>query len=222
MKCAWLFFAGIVTLPLGASTIGVSGDTDIVLNTGDELLFQVSIQDYQKAASVYGAPLFPLNLSFLLVTEPTASTATFQGGIESFFNGASEAFAGDLSFQPGSFDSSTYSGDISSLASSLAFSSAESSLLFSSGAVFLYIEDLGGEITLGLPPYNLQEDLYSSLGGGPISVGGITESVGLMQGPLDQVPEPDSGLLLFGGSVALLLAAGLLRRLQPRHGEGIK
>jgi hypothetical protein len=208
MKCSWLFIAA--ALPLGASSIGVSGDSSIVLNTGDELMFQVSIQDYQNAASVYGAPLFPQSLEFQLVTELTASPATFVGGIESLSGNISEVFSADLSFQTASFDSDTYSGEVSTLASFLSFSSEESSSLFSGGSAVLYIEDLGGEVTLGLPPYNLQEDLYPSLAGGEISVGGITESVNYLEGAQSQVPEPNSAMLLAGGSIGLLLAAGLL------------
>ena len=201
--------------PLGASTIDVSGDTSVILHTGDELLFQLSVQSYQRQAAVYGAPVDPTTFSFILASEPVASRVQFEAGLQATDGGASETFPGPLSLAPGILTSSTYSGPVSTLTGSLALSQSESWSLFRSGAAVLYLEDLGGEVTLGLPPYDLRQDLYGSTAGGPISVGAITTGVSLARSPGSQVPEPTSALLVLGGA-ALCLAAQILKRL--RHG----
>lgn len=70
----------------------------------------------------------------------------------------------------------------------------------------LYLEDLGGDVTLGLPPYNLRQDLYGSTAGGPISVGAITTGVSLVPAANSQVPEPNAAFLVLGGAAVLTLA----------------
>jgi hypothetical protein len=114
------------------------------------------------------------------------------------------------------FDCWNYFGPISTLGGSLSFLPAQSPSLFQSAAALLYIEDLGGDVTLGLPPYTLNEDVYASVGGGFISVGAFARS--MAQAP---VPEPASWVLSLSGALSLCLAAACLRRLRLRHSNRI-
>ena len=184
-----LVFA-ILAIPLEASIIDASGDTNIILHTGDELIFKLNIQDYQSEAPDYGAPLFPSSLGFTLVTNPTVSSATFGAGIESVSGSDRKAMGGELGFHQGIFESAYYSGPISMLSGSFGLSSGDASL-FMDGVVSLYLEDLGGDVTIGLPPYVLPGDLYANAGGGAISVGAYTNSAMVVTGSDNPVPEPD-------------------------------
>jgi hypothetical protein len=135
---------GMLALPLNASSIDASGDTDIVLHTGDELIFQLNIQDYQSEAPIYGAPALPSSLGFTLVTDPTVSSATFAAGIESVSGSDTKALGGALGFQQGIFESAYYTGPVSMLSGSFGLSDGDAASLFADGAALLYLEDLGG------------------------------------------------------------------------------
>jgi hypothetical protein len=211
----WLLLVAMMP-PLDASTIDVSRDTSVILHTGDELLFRLSIQSYQRQAPAYDAPGDPTNFSFILASEPAASSVKFEAGLESTDSGSFEIFAGPLRLSPGIFSSSTYSGPVATLTGSLVLTHAESLSLFRSGAALLYVEDLGGDVTLGLPPYDLRQDLYGSTAGGPISVGAITTGVSLVRTADSQVPEPSSALLA-SGAAALWLAVQLLKKTPGRR-----
>jgi hypothetical protein len=208
--------------PLCASSINASADTDIVLHTGDELIFQLNIQDYQSEAPIYGAPSLPSNLDFTLVTDPTVSSVTFAAGIESVSGNDTKSLGGTLGFQQGNFESAYYSGPISMLSGSFGLSGGDAASLFTDGVALLYLVDMGGDVAIGLPPYVLPGDLYASAGGGAISVGAYTNSAMVVSGSDNPVPEPDSIWLALGGGAALCAAAGFLRRLRPRHSASIE
>jgi hypothetical protein len=212
----------ILAAPLGASTIDASADTNIVLHTGDELVFEIDIQNYRTEAPIYDAPAMPSNLDFSLVTDPTVSPVKFAAGIESISGGDPEALGGVLSFQPGIFQSAYYSGPISTLSGEFGFSGRDASSLFASSLALLYIEDLGGDVTLGLAPYVLPGDLYASAGGGEISVGAYTDSAIVVSTSDNPVPEPDSIWLMLGGGAGLCFAALFLRRWETRRARRIQ
>jgi hypothetical protein len=214
--------AAILAAPLGASTIDANADTNIVLHTGDELVFQIDIQNYQTEAPIYDAPGMPSSLDFSLVTDPTVSPVKFAAGIESVSGGDTEALGGVLSFQPGTFDSAYYSGPISTLSGEFGFSSPDAASLFAGGLALLYIEDLGGDVTIGLAPYVLPGDLYASAGGGGISVGAYTDSAMVVNASDNPVPEPDSIWLMLSGGTGLCVLALFLRRWEARHARRIQ
>ena len=209
MKRLW--FLLIAALPLPASVIDVSGQSALTLHAGDELLFQVDFRNYLQNAPRYGAPPLPGAFSFLFVSMPSDSAAEFQAGLESLNGSTIVPFAGILSLAPGLFDGPTYSGPVSTLSSYQAFSNSQSLHLFGPQGGMLYLRDLQGNVTLSFPGYALQQDMYSSAMGAPISVGVITTGVTLIHAD-PPVPEPQSWLLVVGGGVAIYLAAKFLRR----------
>jgi hypothetical protein len=83
----------------------------------------------------------------------------------------------------------------------------------------LTLLNTGPALSLGMPPYTLQQDLNVSLGGSGLGVGAQLGGVALMADPPDPpgVPEPGSGLLLLGGG-ALLWALSRLRRSELSRG----
>lgn len=212
----------ILAGPLNASSIDASADTDIVLHTGDKLVFQIDIQNYQTEAPIYDAPGMPSSLDFSLVTDPTVSPVKFAAGIESVSGSDTEALGGSLSFEAGTFESAYYSGPISTLSGEFGFSRGDAASVFSGGLAVLYIEDLGGDVTIGLPPYVLPGDLYASAGGGEISVGAYTDSAMVLSASDNPVPETDSIWLMLGGGTGLCVVALFLRRLETRYGRRVQ
>ncbi len=205
-----LLLAGVLIAPLRASTVNVTDDSNVFLSTGEDLLFRVSIQDYQNEASYFGAPLSPTGFGFTLVTAPTDSGAQFQVELESDNGSSFDILPGSLTLQPGTFDSWDYSGPVSTLSGSFSLSSNQSDSLFAGGTAFLIIKDLSGNVTLGLPPYTLTDDLYGSVYGGELNVGATTIST--FYDPPTAVPEPGSGFLVIAGGLGLSIAAALRRR----------
>ncbi len=205
-----LLLAGALTAPLGASIVNDTNATDVSLHTGEDLLFRVSIQDYQNEALLFGAPMLPTSFSFTLVTAPTDSAVQFQAGLESDNGSNADILPQSLTLEPGTFDSGNYSGPVSTLSGSFSLSSSQSNSLFAGGTAFLVITDLGGNVTIGLPPYTLTDDLYGSVYGGGLNVGAWTIST--FYDPPTAVPEPGSGFLVFSGGIGLFIAAALQRR----------
>jgi hypothetical protein len=209
MKCLWFLLAA--GLPLQASAIDVSGETTLTLHAGDELFFQLDFRDYLQNAPRYGAPPLPGAFSFLFVSMPSDSPAEFQAGLESLNGSTIVPFAGIVSLAPGLFDGPTYSGPVSTLSSYQALSYAQSMGVVGPQAGLLYLTDFEGDVTFSFPGYTLQQDMYSSAIGGPISVGVITTGVSLLRND-PPVPEPENWYLVVGGGVAIYLAAKFLRR----------
>jgi hypothetical protein len=223
MKCSCLLIAALAAVPLSASTIDVASATFVTLHTGDELVFNLDLWNYAVDALVYGAPLLPASIGFNLVTEPLSSPVEFQAGLESTYGFTSTAFPGALQFQPGEFSGSSYSGPISTLSGSVTFADKWQELfLLRGGNVQLYLEDLGGDVTVGLDSYDMQHDLYATASGGPISVGAIPTSVTLRTAAGSSVPEPNSGLLFLGGGAVLCGVARLFKKVQPRLPQNIE
>ncbi|MCX6632878.1 MAG: hypothetical protein NTW28_35215, partial [Candidatus Solibacter sp.] len=89
----------------------------------------------------------------------------------------------------------------------------------------------GPEVTVGLAPYLMRQDLFASLTGGPLSVGAIPgwvelerqefgarlmNSRGAMSFAADsEVPEPGTGALFLGGGVLLCGLSLVLARVSP-------
>jgi hypothetical protein len=202
-----LLLAGSIGAPLKADTLNYTDATDVTLHTGEDLLFRVSIADYLNEAPYFGAPLLPTNFSFTLVTAPTSSGAQFQTGLESYSGDSTDILPGSLTFQPGTFDSSTYDGPVSTLNGSFSLSPQQSASLFADGTAFLLVEDVSGEATIGLPSYTLPNDLYGSVSGGDLSVGAWTISTFYDPPPPSVVPEPGSGSLMLIGCLGLAITA---------------
>ena len=222
MTYPWCGLAVLLSaLPLAAGTIeiDVSAQVSALLNTGDALWFTVPSWNFGINAAHYGLPEYPTSVGFVFVTASEDSLAQFEAVLVSGDGSVSVSFGAPLSFVPAMFQGSAYSGAVSVLEGSLQISEMRSQQLFGSSPAVLILPNTGPALTVGLPPYTLQQDLNVSLGGSGLSVGARLGGVALMADPPDppDVPEPGSGLLLLGGG-ALLWALSRLRRSELSRG----
>src|ERR1035438_8587702 len=204
---------------LGASTLDVSSETSIVVHAGDTLIFELLTGSFGVNAALQDQSPFPTDVNFDLVSAPLSEAAGFAASVESADGTVSFAL-GDLTFGLGNLQSSGYTGAVSVLQSALHLPSLlDSAQLFSGSTVVIALLNEGPDVTLGLAPYLLRQDLFASLSGGPLSVGAITASVELESpdqplnlkrfGRMDpsggdsEVPEPQTLGLLFGGGALL-------------------
>jgi hypothetical protein len=216
-------------LPLGAGTIDVSTQASVFLNTGDELSITVPSWNFSMDAANFGLPVYPTQVGFTFASVPEGSAGQFEVVLES--RDGSVSLGAPLSFITGIFQGTGYGGAVSVLDGSLQLSEALSQQLFGSSAAVLTLLNTGPAVTVGLPPYSLQQDMIVSLGGGGLSVGAPLGGVSLVDPPLGgvapmdsldppdppAVPEPGSGLLLLGGG-ALLCALARLGRSKLARG----
>ena len=202
-------------LPLGAGTIDVSTQVSALFDTGYELSFAVPSWNFGINAGNYELPVYPTSVAFVFASAAEDSLAQIQAVLESGDGSVSVSFGAPLSFAPGMFQGSRYIGAVSVLQGSLYLSPALSQQLFGNSPAVLNLLNTGPALTVGLPPYTLQQDLNVSLGGGGLSVGAPLGGVALVESPdppePSDAPEPGSGLLLLGGG-ALLFALSWLRR----------
>jgi hypothetical protein len=205
-------------LPLGAGTINVSSQVSALFDTGDELSFTVSSASFGINAANFGLPEYPTAVEFTFVSAPEDSPAQFEAVLESGDDSVSVSFGAPLSFIPGSFQGSSYSGAVSVLEGSLHLSETLSQQLFGNSPAVLILLNTGPALTVGLPPYTLQQDMTVSLGGGGLGVGARLGGIALTDSsdPPDppDAPEPRPGLLLFSGGALLW---GLARFVRPSN-----
>jgi hypothetical protein len=204
-------------LPLTGATIDVSTYTSVSLGTGDELLFTVPAWNFSTYAADYGLAPYPTAVEFTFVSAVQNSPGQFEAALTSGDSSVSVSFGAPLSFMPGMFQGSRYSGAVSVLEGSLQISETLSQQLFGSSAAVLTLLDSGPTVTVGLPPYTLRQDLNVSLGGVGLGVGAPLGTV-LLDPPTTGVPEPRSGLLLVGGG-AMFWALLRGRRFQVRKAD---
>jgi len=208
-------------LPLGAGTIDVSTQVSALFDTGYELSFAVPSWNFHVNAVNFGIPVYPTNVEFTFVSAVQDLPGQFGAVLESGDGSISVSFGAPLSFAPGMFQGSRYSGAVSVLEGSLQLSETLSQQLFGGSPAVLILLNAGPAVNMGLPPYTVQQDMNVSLGGGGLSVGAVPGGVGLVESsdppdppdPPDpsDAPEPRTGLLLVGGG-ALLWALSKLRR----------
>jgi len=168
----------LTALPLGAGTIDVSAQSSVVLHDGDSLSFTISEWSYGVHAGAFGAPASPAQISFSLLTEPFMGALDLSAEVESY-SGGTAAPVGDVSLAAGHFQGSLYQGPVTTAYDSAPLSQALSSQIFAGPAARLVLTDTGGDVTLGLPPYSLLQDLQVSLSGGGLSVGATVAAVTL-------------------------------------------
>ena len=167
-----LWFAILSAPSIGAATIDVSADTSATVRTGDTLVFHLLTSNFALDAARFGLPLYPSEVSFALVSAPLGANGEFAATLESADRGVSVAF-GDLTFGPGYFQGSGYTGDVSTLQGRLSLSPLQSEVLFGSTSAVIALRNQGPDVEVGLAPYALRQSLYASLTGGPLSVGAV-------------------------------------------------
>ena len=220
MAYRWCGLAVIlVALPLSAGTINVSAQVAALLDTGDALSFTVPASNFGINAGHYGIPVYPTSVGFVFVSAAEDPLAQIAAVLESGDGSVSVSFGAPLSFVPGTFQGSRYSGAVSVLQGSLHLSETLSQQLFGNSPAVLILLNTGPALTVGMPPYTLQQDLNVSLGGGGLSVGAPLGGVALMDSQSDPAatPEPCSGVLLLGGG-ALLWALARMRQSKLARG----
>jgi hypothetical protein len=181
---------------------------------------------------------YPTDLNFALVSAPLSEAVGFAASVESA-DGTVSVALDNLTFGLGSLQSSGYTGAVSVLQGALHLSSPpDSARLFSGSFVAIDLLNEGPDVTIGLAPYLLRQDLFASLSGGPLSVGAIPDSVELESpdkpmilehfgGPAifaadSEVPEPHTPALLFGGGALLCGLSAVLARVSRRRKPGYR
>jgi hypothetical protein len=219
--------------PMGASILDVSSETSVVVHTGDTLIFELLTWNFGANADRQHLSHYPTDVSFALVSAPLSVGAGFAATLESA-DGTVSAALGILTFGLGNLQSSGYTGAVSVLQGALHLSSLlDSEGLFSGSSVVIDLLNQGPDVTVGLAPYLLRQDLFASLSGGPLSVGAIPGSVELespdnpmsskrfggpaLSGADSAVPEPQTLALLFGGGALLCGLSAALARVSRRR-----
>src|ERR1035437_7894389 len=96
----------------------------------------------------------------------------FGATLESADRSVSVAFD-SLTFGPGYFNGSEYAGEVSAFQGYLHLSPLLAEVLFSAPSAVIALRNDGPDVTIGLPPYLLRQNLFACLSGGPLSVGAI-------------------------------------------------
>src|ERR1017187_3874450 len=185
--------------PIGASTLDVSSETSIVVHAGDTLIFQLLTGSFGVNAARQSQSPYPTDVSFALVTAPLSEAAGFAASVESA-DGTVSVALDNLTFGLGNLQSSGYTGTVSVLQGALHLSSPlDSAGLFGGSSVTVALLNEGPDVTVGLAPYLVRQDLFASLSGGPLSVGAITGS--------EELESPDQPVNLTHFGPAAIFAA---------------
>ena len=226
----------MLPLKVAASTIDVSSATTAAVLTGDSLSFEVFTWNFAVNAAQFGLSPYPTDVWFTFVAAPLDGPAEFEAALQSEDGSVSAGFGGPLSFTTGTFTGSGYQGAVATLQGYLHLSPHLSTELFGGPSMRLMLRNTGLDVTLGLAPYTLPQELFVTLSAGPLSVGALPGAVTLEKAPLQegvpqegapqelpihdaQVPEPRSGALLVGGGMLLCLVSRLLNRVGRRRGQ---
>jgi hypothetical protein len=221
MKIRVALLIGLAALPLAAGNIDVSGQTTVFLNTGEVLYFAVPDWNFVADANILGVSQYPSAVAFQFLTAPIGGATDFTVSLESSDGSASVAFPGSLSFTPGTFAGSLYSGPVSELSGTLNLPASVSAQIFGGSSALLAVYNAGAPVTLGLPPYTSQQDLQVSLEGSGLSVGAPQGSVTLDPpgAPQDSamlepagVPEPQPALLVLAGLIVVAVIPATRKR----------
>ena len=213
----------VCAAPLCAGTVNVSTEDLVTLQSGDTLTYSISAYSYLVHAGELGGPADPSGFTFSLLTEPMTGSLDLGVSLESYGGGVSTPVTDSIQ-AAGYVGGSLYQGPVTEEVGSLRLSPGLSSELFAGPAVLLTVQNLGGEVTLGLPPYTILESLEVSLSGADFSLGGVVAAATLEQAGASQMsfaeepfeealtPEPSSAALFALGALVLFFAARFRRR----------
>jgi hypothetical protein len=222
------------TPALQAGTISdVSGQTTVLVKTGESLAFDIFIGSFGKNSLALGLPAYPTEITFALISLPLTRTGSFSAWLQSGDDSVTVDFNGPLTFHDGTFAGAKYQGVDSTLQGYLTLTPELSQDLFDNSG--------GPDIEIGLDPYNLRQSLFISLAEGPLSQGGIVGSANLEEAaqvkpgasrngfklasvsipgaPLAPVvtPEPGSARLFLAGGTLLCGLSAVISRISKRR-----
>ena len=239
MILRWGICVAMLAAPaMGVTILDVSSETSLVVHTGDTLIFQLLTWNFGVNAARQNLSLYPTDLNFALVSAPLSGAAGFTASVESADGTVSFALD-NLTFGLGNLQSSGYTGTVSILQGHLNLSSLlDSAALFSAPSIDIVLQNEGPDVTIGLEPYLLRQDLLASLSAGPLSVGAIPGSVEQESpdkplnskhfggpatfAPDSEVPEPQTLALLFGGGALLCGLSAVLARVYRWRKQGYR
>ncbi len=204
------------SLPLAADPINVTNQTTASLTTHDALFFTLATYGFAIDANEFGISPYPAVVSFSFVSSSPGPGGLFDAVLETPSGSVITAFPDFLEFEPGEYQSASYSGPVGEIEASLALAPALSQQLFSGASAVLVLQNLGPTATTGLSSYTIAHDLTVSLSGGGLSTGAPVVQVTLDDPPLPGVPEPGSGWLLAGGAALCWAAAAAVKRARRR------
>jgi hypothetical protein len=212
---------------LSAGTIDVTSQSSQLLQSGDSLDFLFSSRSYVICATGMGMSPYPGSIDFTFASAPVSVTGQFTATLESANETVAAEFPAPLTWSSGYAHNSGYSGPISAVVGSLALSDALSQAIFSNSEAELVLTYWGSDVDVGMQANTLRQDLFVSLTGGSLSIGGMVYSVALDDGWDDgaaivgssnegpAAAEPSSSVLLLAGA-GLCLVAGALKHFRRR------
>lgn len=217
---AALFSLILAAFQLPAATlepvpVDVSAATTQVLNPTDKLLFTVMAANYSAQASRRGLSSLPSLVSFQFVSMPEPAPGEFTAWWQAADGSLVAAFPGTLSWLTGQIQSFGYTGPVSVLYGSMALTSTAAAEMFAGGSATLVLENEGGPITVGLPPYTLGQDLTVTFSTRGLGVAGQVTGEQYLDPP--PVPEPPSGLILLAVGVGLCCVSRAVNQISDRH-----
>ena len=185
------------------------------LNPTDKLLFTVAASNYSQQAARWGLSSYPNRISFQFLSIPEPGPGEFTAWWQTPGGELLAAFPGTLSWSSGRIQSSAYTGPVSVLYGSLQLSAATAAALIGNSAV-LVLENEGGPVRVGLPPYTLGEDLFVGVSAGGFGTSAVVARVQYLDPP-PPVPEPPSGAMLALAGIMLCCASRVMNRISHRH-----
>jgi hypothetical protein len=206
-----------------ASSINVTGNSQVTLGNNDSLLFYISSNLSSGGQGGLACPteiemvLGGMPLGGLVSSIPGTSSVympdeLFSGAIESQDGSVSIPLTdsdashlglpgGDIVLVPGSYSGGPYSGPADLISADVTLSSQEAAALFASGEAVIDLHNIGGNMTFGYTGAPITNDFSASLIG---YNGGQSEGARVMQVDCVHTPEPATiGLLLIGLAIIL-------------------
>lgn len=197
--------------------IDITTSRTAILQTGDDLAFTISSYGFATNATRLGLDPTPGSISFSLIAGLDALGGEFEVSLTSRDGSVTTSFPGVLTFAPAQFQGTYYQGQVAALYGSITLPPSVSQALFAGNSALLQLRNVGSQVSLGLPPYTLSQDLSVSLSAAGFSSGAVSVQVQLNDAtPAQNAPEPHSAVLITLGAGLFALIARRVNRFSHR------